>query len=106
MYSAPAQTSSVPPIRAILRRNRKGGGAGQVAGRPPPLKIESANGPAAIEEFTTQQHPGNQLRLHGPVVDLFERHAASRHFGVVPAPIRRDREWEPCQHGEQPIPPF
>ena len=61
---------------------------------PRPLEIKSANSPVTIEHFTCQKKTGNPFGPHRPPVDFIQRDAARCNFGIVPAAITLDRQFQ------------
>lgn len=89
-------------VMAILsgvrwRAGAGGAGAGDMAGRPGPLKIKPADTSLAIEYFTDEIESGNDSRCHGRSVHFIKRNSARRHFREVPSPICRHRQRKVCE---------
>src|SRR5215831_12692852 len=60
--------------------------------RPCPLEVETADPAVDVENLADQKESGPDPRRHRGRIDLVERHASSRHLGVVVAARALDGE--------------
>src|SRR4051812_1995660 len=75
-----------------------------VRARPRPLEIEPADPAVDIQYLADERQAVTDARSHRGGIDLVERDAAGRHFGVVVAAIAGDVERPLHERVRQPAP--